>query len=80
MILELSDLAIEGLTDPVKRVEGYVELLVETRDRLRADKLWEAADHIRSGLTSLGVTLQDTPEGTRWTLEDSGQSGRTPPT
>lgn len=69
MIVEVSDLAIEGLTDPALRVAGYVELLVETRNRLRAAKRWEEADRIRSGLASLGITLQDTPEGTRWTLD-----------
>ena len=78
MLLELCELAIEGLTDPVKHVEGYVDLLVETRDRLRANKHWEEADCIRSGLTSLGVTLQDTPDGTRWTLDDTHRSGGNP--
>ena len=78
MILELSDLAIEGLTDPAERVRGYVDLLVEARARLRATKRWEEADQIRSGLTSLGVTLQDTPNGTRWTLEATDRSGGNP--
>ena len=78
MILELSDLAMEGLIDPVERVAGYVELLVETRNSLRANGRWEEADRIRAGLTSLGVTLQDTPNGTRWTLEDTNRSGSNP--
>ena len=76
MILELSELAIEGLTDPMERVGGHVDLLVETRDRLRADKRWEEADRIRAGLTSLGVTLQDTPDGTRWTRGDTDSGSR----
>ncbi len=75
MILELSDLAVDGLADPLQRVGGFVELLVGTRDRLRANQRWEEADHIRSGLTSLGVTLQDTPDGTTWALEDTKRSG-----
>lgn len=78
MLLDLSELAIEGLIDPAERVGGYVELLVETRDRLRANKLWEEADRIRSGLTALGVTLQDTPDGTRWTLDGTDRSGTNP--
>ncbi|MDE0374839.1 MAG: hypothetical protein OXK16_02605 [bacterium] len=78
MILELSELAVEGLIDPEERVGGHVDLLVETRDRQRADRRWDEADRIRAGLTALGVTLQDTPDGTHWTLEDTGRSAANP--
>ena len=71
-LLEMSELAVSGLVEPAEWVGGYVELLVEARSRLRAHKQWEEADGIRSGLNKLGVTLQDSPSGTTWTLEEQG--------
>ncbi|MBF8268051.1 MAG: cysS [Dehalococcoidia bacterium] len=44
----------------------FVDLLVETRSRLRADRKWELADDLRSRLEELGVLLEDTPSGTLW--------------
>jgi cysteinyl-tRNA synthetase len=44
----------------------FVDLLVAVRGDLRAAKQWTLADRIRSGLGELGVTLEDTPQGTVW--------------
>jgi cyanophycinase-like exopeptidase len=44
----------------------YVELLVDLRTRLRASKQWALADEVRDSLAGLGVTLEDTSEGTTW--------------
>jgi len=44
----------------------FVDLLVAVRDDLRAARHWPLADRIRSGLGELGVTLEDTPQGTVW--------------
>jgi cysteinyl-tRNA synthetase len=53
-------------TRPTPDVEAFISLLASTRDDLRQDQQWQLADKIRSGLASLGVTLEDTPHGTRW--------------
>ncbi len=44
----------------------FIELLLDTRAKLRAAKQFELADHIRDGLNEQGVTLEDTPAGTQW--------------
>ncbi len=44
----------------------FIDLLVATRSRLRQAKQWQLADEIRNRLAELGVTLEDTPEGTVW--------------
>jgi cysteinyl-tRNA synthetase len=44
----------------------FIELLVSLRNELRAAKQFELADSLRSGLSELGITLEDGPEGTRW--------------
>ena len=45
---------------------AFVELLAEVRRELRANKEFALADHIRNRLQELGVSLEDTPEGTKW--------------
>lgn len=42
---------------------------VAERDRARADKDFQRADVVRDELVQLGVTLKDSPQGTRWSLE-----------
>lgn len=43
-----------------------LELLIDVRARLRSDGAWALADTIRDRLSSLGVTVEDTPTGTVW--------------
>lgn len=45
-------------------VDGLLRLLVEVRDRLRAEKNYGLADHIRDSLIALGYEVQDGPGGT----------------
>jgi cysteinyl-tRNA synthetase len=47
---------------------GLIDLLVETRTKLRQAKQWALSDEIRDRLVALGVQLRDGPEGTTWTL------------
>ena len=60
--LSLEEQATPGQTG----ADPFVDLLVETRERLRADQIWNLADQIRSRLEELGVSLEDTPDGTKW--------------
>ncbi len=46
--------------------DELIGLLVEVRQRLRAQKQYEMADWIRSLLGERGIVLEDTPSGTRW--------------
>ncbi len=41
---------------------------LEERARARAEKDWAAADRVRHDLAAAGVVLEDTPDGTHWTL------------
>ena len=47
-------------------VGPFVELLVELRAELRANREYELADKIRHRLEELGVLLEDTAQGTLW--------------
>ncbi|MCP3759671.1 cysteine--tRNA ligase [Streptomyces sp. TBY4] len=46
-----------------------VDDLVKERDRLRAARNFAEADAIRDQLIKQGITLEDSPEGTRWWKE-----------
>jgi len=58
----------EFMGEPIPEIEQQVSRLVEERLKLRNAKQWRRADEIRAKLAELGVTLEDTPEGTiiRW--------------
>jgi cysteinyl-tRNA synthetase len=59
-------LTLKEKTQPTPDAEAFISLLASTRDNLRQNQQWELADKIRKGLADLGVTLEDTPQGTRW--------------
>lgn len=52
--------------EDVGEIGPFVDVLLEVRSRLREMKQWALADEIRDRLSSLGVTVEDLPEGTRW--------------
>ena len=47
-------------------VAPFIELLIATRKRLREAKQFQLADEIRTKLAELGVTLEDSSQGTQW--------------
>ena len=69
----LKELAVVlGLTleDAQPSIDGdakpFIELLIETRADLRVAKRFDLADKIRASLEELGISLEDTPQGTEW--------------
>lgn len=44
----------------------FIDLLLEVRNELRKQKLWALADLIRDRLKELGVTVEDTRDGSTW--------------
>jgi cysteinyl-tRNA synthetase len=59
-------LTLEEKTQPTSDAEAFISLLASIRDDLRQNQQWQLADKIRKGLADLGVTFEDTPQGTRW--------------
>jgi cyanophycinase-like exopeptidase len=47
-------------------VAPFIDLLLEARRELRAQKAFAAADAIRDGLSARGVILEDSKDGTTW--------------
>jgi cysteinyl-tRNA synthetase len=46
-----------------------VDLLVEVRRMSREAKQFDIADHIRDGLSNLGIVLEDRTDATEWRIE-----------
>lgn len=49
-------------------VANLVNLLLEMREEARKKKDFETADRIRAELAKLGISVEDTPRGPKWTI------------
>jgi cysteinyl-tRNA synthetase len=54
---------------PTLDANPFIELLISTRERLREAKQWQLADEIRNKLGDMGISLEDTPQGTIWKIK-----------
>ena len=50
-------------------VDSTIEALLERREAARTERDFALSDHIRDELAALGVALQDTADGTRWSAQ-----------
>jgi cysteinyl-tRNA synthetase len=48
----------------------FIELLINVRADLRSAKQWALADKVRDSLKELGVTLEDSADGTTWRYQE----------
>jgi cysteinyl-tRNA synthetase len=55
-------------------VDGLVRALLDQRQAARARRDFAAADQIRDQLGALGLTVEDTAQGPRWT-RSTGRTG-----
>jgi cysteinyl-tRNA synthetase len=71
-LAELSGVLGLTLSDQNSYSDGdiapFVEMLINVRSELREVKQFELADNIREKLSQLGISLEDTEEGTIWRL------------
>jgi cysteinyl-tRNA synthetase len=59
-------LRLERSVDQGASAAPFIELLVQVRRELRAQKLWALSDLVRDQLLELGVVLEDGKDGTTW--------------
>ena len=59
-------LQLTGVENEVGHADAFIDLLLEIRTSLRNDKQWAYSDLIRDRLKDLGVTLEDSKDGTTW--------------
>jgi cysteinyl-tRNA synthetase len=72
-VLGINPLAPEWHTstdDPSSRaLTALVERLIEDREKARKSRDFAAADRIRDELTAAGISIEDTPSGSHWSIE-----------
>lgn len=68
MITRFADLAVTGLRDPRESIAPVMEVLIDLRTRVRADKRFDLSDVLRDRLAELGIEVRDTPDGATWNL------------
>ena len=51
-----------------KAVDGLIALLLEQREAARIRKDFSAADAIRDRIVAMGISIEDTPNGPRWSV------------
>ena len=49
-------------------IDGLIALLLEQRESARVRKDFAAADDIRDRITAMGISIEDTPQGPRWSI------------
>jgi cysteinyl-tRNA synthetase len=60
--------ATSGGSDLTKILDGVIKLALAERASARDRKDFAASDAIRDGLTALGITIEDTAQGPRWSI------------
>lgn len=53
----------------VSALEALVHAMIAQRADARSHKDWAAADRVRDALAAAGITLEDTPAGTHWSID-----------
>lgn len=62
--------AVAGASGAAERALGaLIDHLIAQRAQARAEKDWASADRIRDTFAAAGVTLEDTADGTHWSID-----------
>ena len=61
-----------GSDDVTAALDGTIKLALEQRAAARERKDFAASDSIRDGLAALGITIEDTAQGPRWSITGNG--------
>jgi cysteinyl-tRNA synthetase len=61
--------ATQGSSDEiVEALDGTIKLALAQREAARIRKDFESSDAIRDGLKALGIVIEDTAQGPRWSI------------
>jgi cysteinyl-tRNA synthetase len=59
--------------DMTSALDGVIQLALAQRTAARERKDFAASDAIRDGLSALGITIEDTAQGPRWSISRDGK-------
>lgn len=66
-IMGLYDDRVEGGSSDL--VDGLMDLVIDVRQKARANKDWGTSDQIRDKMNELDIVLKDSADGTTWTIK-----------
>jgi len=72
MVTRLAGAATAGLRDPREVVGPFVQILLDLRAQVRADKRFDLSDLIRDRFAEINVEVRDTPQGVEWGFRQEG--------
>jgi len=52
-----------------KALDSEIEILIEKRQQARKEKNFKLSDEIRDKLKTMGIVLEDTPQGVKWSYQ-----------
>ena len=61
--------AAEKIKEETPELDPEILELIEQRQQARKEKNWKVADEIRDRLNEMGILLEDTPQGVRWSYK-----------
>mgnify|MGYP001226517358 CR=1 FL=1 len=67
--LRVFGVTLKQETTALKENDDHVQKLLAARKKARQEKDWDRSDELREQLERLGVHVQDTPQGMRWTRD-----------
>lgn len=62
-------LKLEAPEAATSKADAFIDLLVNLRQKLRANKNYDLGDQVRDDLMKLGVIIEDTSQGSSWRWE-----------
>ncbi|MFM7493821.1 MAG: hypothetical protein ACKO2A_07930, partial [Acidimicrobiaceae bacterium] len=71
MITRLATAATGGLRDPRDVLGPFVQVILDLRAKVRADKRFDLSDIIRDRLAALNIEVRDNPDGAQWDFRTS---------
>jgi cysteinyl-tRNA synthetase len=67
-LVDVLGLRLEAPKSDGQSIAPFVDLLLSVRQDLRKAKMWALGDKIRDELKTLGVIVEDSPQGSSWRL------------
>jgi len=67
-VFDVLGLEIEHQNNTSEHLDKVMEMVLDIRAQVRADKNWPLADSIRDGLSNAGIQVKDGKEGTSWNM------------
>ncbi|WP_338216915.1 cysteine--tRNA ligase [Companilactobacillus muriivasis] len=69
-MVKLTSILGVNLDEDQQDLSEEIQQMVDARDEARANKDFATSDKLRDQLKDMGVILEDTPQGTRWHIND----------